>query len=154
MLREMGAEVEVRPGALRIRGGELDGCDLDLNATPDALPAMAITACFAEGTTRLLNVPQARMKETDRIAVMAEVINDLGGEAEELPDGLVVRGAGLKGGRTSGHGDHRVVMACGLAGLAATGPVEATTAEAVAVTFPDYAALMNAVGAKISLLEA
>jgi 3-phosphoshikimate 1-carboxyvinyltransferase len=153
MLQQMGADVEIQPRAIRIAGGSLIGCDIDLNATPDALPAMAITGCFAKGTTRLLNVPQARMKETDRIAVMHEVITALGGQAEELPDGLIIHGTGLGGGRAPGHGDHRVVMACGLAGLAADSAVEVTTAEAAAVTFPSYVELMNSVGAKMVVGE-
>lgn len=148
MLERMGANVEILPQSIRIRGGALTGADLDLNATPDALPALAITGCFAAGVTRLLNVPQARMKETDRIAVMHEVITALGGHAEELPDGLVIHGSGLRGGHARGHADHRVVMACAVAGLAAEQPVEVDTAEAVAVTFPDFAELMNSVGGK------
>jgi len=150
MLRGMGAEIETLPGGLRIRGHELKGADIDLNATPDALPAMAVTGCFAEGTTRLLNVPQARIKETDRIAVMRETIESLGGKAEELPDGLVVHGTGLRGGKTRGHGDHRVVMAAAVAGMASDRPVEVDTAEAAAVTFPDFAELMRQCGAKIA----
>jgi 3-phosphoshikimate 1-carboxyvinyltransferase len=153
MLKQMGAQVESRPLAVRIKGGALKGCDLDLNATPDALPAMAITACFAEGTTRLLNVPQARIKETDRITVMCEVINALGGKAEELPAGLVVHGTGLRGGRAPGHGDHRVVMACGVAGLVSDSPVEVDTAEAMSITFPSFVDLMNQCGGRMRTAE-
>jgi len=153
MLARMGAEVETVPAGLRIRGRSLRGTDLDLNSTPDALPALAVAGCFAEGVTRLLNVPQARMKETDRISVMREVIESLGGAAEELPDGLVIRGTGLRGGFARGHGDHRVVMACAVAGLAADRPVEVDTAEAVSVTFPNFVELMNSVGARMRLIQ-
>jgi 3-phosphoshikimate 1-carboxyvinyltransferase len=158
MLRKMGAEAQALPclpsgkaGALRIRGGALKGVELDLNATPDALPALAVTACFAEGTTKLLNVPQARIKETDRIRVMREVIVALGGKAEELPDGLVVHGVGLRGGKTPGHADHRVVMACAIAGLASEKPVEVDTAEAVSITFPSFVELMTRCGARMKI---
>jgi 3-phosphoshikimate 1-carboxyvinyltransferase len=151
MLRKMGAEAEALPGAVRIRGGALKGIALDLNATPDALPALAVTACFAEGTTKLLNVPQARIKETDRIRVMREVIVALGGKAEELPDGLVVHGVGLRGGKAPGHADHRVVMACAIAGLASEKPVEVDTAEAVGVTFPSFVELMTRCGARMKV---
>jgi 3-phosphoshikimate 1-carboxyvinyltransferase len=159
MLRKMGAEAQALPGAsggqagaVRIRGGKtLKGVELDLNATPDALPALAITACFAEGTTKLLNVPQARIKETDRIRVMCEVVNALGGKAEELPDGLVVHGTGLRGGQAHGHADHRVVMACAIAGLAAERPVEVDAAEAVSVTFPSFVELMTRCGARMKV---
>lgn len=154
MLERMGAEVKVGRDEIRVRGGGLTGVEHDLNATPDALPAMAIAGCFADGVTRLVNVPQARIKETDRIAVMHEVITALGGEAEELPDGLVVTGAGLKGGHAPGHDDHRVVMAAAVGGLAADTAVEVDTAEAVSVTFPDFVKLMNRAGAKMTTREA
>jgi 3-phosphoshikimate 1-carboxyvinyltransferase len=151
MLRKMGAETEALPGAVRIRGGALKGVELDLNATPDALPALAVTACFAEGTTKLFNVAQARIKETDRIRVMREVIVALGGKAEELPDGLIVHGAGLRGGKAPGHADHRVVMACAIAGLASEKPVEVDTAEAVSITFPTFVDLMTRCGARMKV---
>jgi 3-phosphoshikimate 1-carboxyvinyltransferase len=151
MLRKMGAETQALPGAVRIRGRALKGVDLDLNATPDALPALAVTACFAEGTTKLLNVPQARIKETDRIRVMREAIVALGGKAEELPDGLVVHGAGLRGGKAAGHADHRVVMACAIAGLASEKPIEVDTAEAVGITFPSFVDLMTRCGARMKI---
>ena len=153
MLREMGARVTATPKAITVKGGPIDGREFDLNATPDALPAMAVVGCFAKGETRLLNVPQARIKETDRIAVMAEAINALGGRAEELPDGLVVHGMGLKGGEARGHGDHRVVMALAVAGLAAAEPVTVDTAESTAVTFPDFVELMQSLGARMRRAE-
>ncbi len=153
MVEKMGAEVRIRPLAVSVKGRALKGVDLDLNATPDALPALAIAGCFAEGTTRLLNVPQARMKETDRIRVMKEAITALGGKAEELPDGLVVEGTGLHGGRVAGHGDHRVVMACAVAGLAADRAVEVDTAEAMCVTFPNFVDLMNRCGGRVRMTE-
>jgi len=149
MAAEMGAEVSEEGGALRVRGRALRGGEFDLNATPDLLPVMAVLGAFAEGETRLLNVPQARIKETDRIAAMREVIEALGGAARELPDGLVVAGSGLRGGRAPGFGDHRVVMAAAVAGLAAPRGVEVDTAEAMAVTFPDFCERMRALGTRI-----
>ncbi len=148
-LAAMGAAIEWLPEGVRIRGGELRGGEFDLNATPDALPAMAVAACFAEGETRLVNVPQARIKETDRIAVMARELAKMGGRVVELPDGLVVQGGGLRGAVVDGHGDHRVVMALAVAGLAAPGRTEVTTAEAAAVTFPNFVDLMRSLEARI-----
>lgn len=151
MLAEMGAKVEPVPGGLRIRGGDLRGAEFDLNATPDALPALAAAACFASGETRLRNVPQARLKETDRIAVMARELAKMGADVEELQDGLVIRGRPLRGARVSGHGDHRVVMALAVAGLAAEGETVVDTAEAVRVTFPTFVDLMRRCGASMEL---
>lgn len=124
---------------------KLQGHTLDLNATPDALPAMAATACFAAGTTRLINVPNARIKETDRIAVMATELGKLGAHISELPDGLVIEGgAPLLGTAVQGHDDHRVVMALAIAGLACKGITTVDTAEAAAVTYPGFLELLGA----------
>ncbi len=150
-LRAMGAVIEETPQGLHVLRAALKGVEIDLNATPDALPALAVVGCFAEGTTRLVNVPQARLKETDRIQVMAAELTKLGGRAEELPDGLIVHHAPPGGGHVCGHHDHRVVMALALAGLAGTEPVTIDTAEAVNVTFPQYVELMRSIGARMTI---
>ena len=153
MLSEMGAKVEQVSDGLRIVGGPLKGGEFDLGNTPDALPALAVTACFAEGETRLVNVPQARLKETDRISVMREELAKMGADIEELPDGLVIRGSTLKPSYVHGHSDHRVIMALAVAGLALDGETTVSTAEALNVTFPNFVELMTSAGAEMSLLD-
>jgi len=147
MLEEMGCSIDIQSRGIQITGpeqGKLQGRDFDLNATPDALPAMAAAGCYAEGTTRLLNVPQARLKETDRIAVMTRELASMGAVIEELPDGMIIRGRKpLQGRKVSGHSDHRVVMALAVSALAAEGETTITTAEAVDITFPDFFELME-----------
>ncbi len=145
-LRTMGCSIEVEapengtPGLITVTGPEkLRSAEIDLNNTPDALPAMAVAACFAEGTTRLYNVPQARLKETDRISVMRRELSKLGAEIEELEDGLVITGGKkLKGCTVDGHDDHRVVMSLAVAALAADGETTITGAEAVDITYPGF----------------
>jgi len=149
ILEKMGLNTQVTDEGLRIAGGELVSGEFDLNDTPDALPAMAVAASLARGNTRLYNVPQARIKETDRIAVMARELKKMGADIEELPDGLSIRGGRLTGARVKGHGDHRVVMALAVAGLAAKGPTVIDTAEAMSVTFPNFVELMQKCGAKM-----
>ena len=144
---EMGADVLVSEASIRIRGKALRGGEFDLNATPDLLPVMAVLGAFADGETRLVNTPQARIKETDRISAMREVIETLGGEARELADGIIIKGRGLKGGKVHGFGDHRIVMSAAVAGLAAPEGVSVDTAEAMAVTFPDFCERMASLGA-------
>ena len=148
-VEEMGADVLVTETSVRIRGKALRGGEFDLNATPDLLPVMAVLGAFADGETRLLNTPQARIKETDRISAMREVLETLGGEARELTDGIIIKGGGLKGGAVHGFGDHRVVMSAAIAGLAAPEGVSVDTAEAMAVTFPDFCERMASLGADI-----
>jgi len=153
-LRAMGANVSIQQGEVRVKTSSLVGCDIDMNRTPDALPAMAVTALFAKGTTKLVNVPQARTKETDRIRCMAEELRKLGGEAEELADGLVVhQNKGLKAANLDGRSDHRIVMALTLAGMAIEGHSIIDKAEAMNVTFPKYVELMQSLGAKMALID-
>ncbi len=152
-LRAMGADISIDANAITVRAAALKGVEIDMNATPDALPAMAVTAAYAEGTTRLVNVPQARMKETDRIACMAQELAKMGARVEELPDGLVVHHSKLKPARLDGRGDHRIVMALSLAAMGLDEPCTIDTAEAIAVTFPDFVDLMRSVGADMTLLD-
>lgn len=150
MLSGMGCAVEwtaAADGGMRVTveaTGRLRGGCFDLNDTPDMLPAAAVLAAFAEGETRLVNVAHARIKETDRIAVMAAELGKLGVNCAELPDGLVIRGGKPpSGGLVDGHGDHRVVMALAVCGLGAQSPVTVTGAEAADVTYPGFLTLLG-----------
>lgn len=149
-LRHMGADIEIEAESIHVCGHELKGADLDLNATPDALPMMAVAGCFADGTTRLLNVPQARIKETDRIAVMKTELEKMGACIEEQPDGLLIHGSELHGAEVCGHGDHRVIMALAVAASRAKGVTRIHGAEAVAVTFPSFATSYAAIGGMVA----
>lgn len=144
-LEQMGCTISWKEEVLTITGAEqLQGITIDLNSAPDALPVLAVTGCFAQGETRLLNVAQARIKETDRIDVMHRELEKLGADITELEDGLIIKGTGtLQGGIVYGHGDHRVVMALAVAALAAEKPVTIEGTEAAAVTFPAFFELLN-----------
>lgn len=152
-LRQMGAEITVEKELIRVRAKNLQGVELDMNATPDALPMMAVVGCFARGTTTLANVSQARIKETDRIAVMCKELSRMGARVRELKDGLVIEESKLKGTEVHGHDDHRVVMALAVAGLACEGETVIDSAEAVGVTFPTFLEFMTALGADIKSFE-
>lgn len=148
-LKEMGAQIDFDGNDIRVRGGSLKGVELDMGDTPDALPAMAVAGCFAQGKTTIRNVANARLKETDRISVMAKELGHLGAKVEELPDGLIVHESALKGGPVRSYGDHRVVMSLAVAGLAISGQTEVDRAEAVEVTVPNFVDLMQKIGARI-----
>ena len=151
--KAMGAQLEYGD-VLTIRGGaKLKPGVFDLNATPDALPIMAVAAAFAEGETRLINAPQARIKETDRIAVMARELTKMGVALEELPDGLVIHGTGKVKGSTEleSHGDHRIVMSLAVAALAAEGKSVIRDAECAGVTYPGFFETFRSLGADFTL---
>jgi 3-phosphoshikimate 1-carboxyvinyltransferase len=150
-LKAMGADITISSDSVVVRRSQLKGIDIDMNRTPDALPAMAVTAAFASGTTRLYNVPQARNKETDRIACMAKELTKLGAAVEETPDGLIIRGGReLTAADVHGYDDHRIVMALSIVGMLLKETTTVDTAEAAGVTFPDYVPLMQNLGAKIT----
>ncbi len=152
--RRMGMSVETKESSTLVKNnGPLTGGDFDLNATPDALPAMAAAAAYCRGTTRLLNVPQARIKETDRIACMRQELAKMGANITELPDGLVIEGGPLTGTVVDGHGDHRIVMALAVAALGAEGETIVTGAEAAAVTYPGFIRDFRKLGAQIEVIK-
>ncbi len=150
-LKAMGADITIESNSVTIRAAKLRGTEIDLNATPDALPAMAVTAAFAEGQTRLVNVPQARNKETDRIACMAKELGKMNVKVEEMSDGLIINKSQPRPAELHGWADHRIVMALSLASMAIDGECIIDTAEAINVTFPDYVELMKNLGADIEL---
>ena len=152
-LRAMGADITIGETSVRIRKSPLKGIEIDLNRTPDALPAMAVTAAFAQGTTKLVNVAQARKKETDRISCMAEELKKMGADIEELPDGLIIRQSQLRAAQLDGRSDHRIVMALSLAAMAIEQPSSIDTAEAINVTFPQYVKLMKTIGANMEMFD-
>jgi 3-phosphoshikimate 1-carboxyvinyltransferase len=152
MLESMGARIQVTGDDVFVTASELVGCELDLNDTPDALPALAVVGCYAQGETILKNVAQARIKETDRIAVMAKELSKMGAAVEELDDGLIIQESKLTGTKVHGYHDHRVVMALSLAGMMAEGETEIDTAESIDITFPGYVEKMAQAGARMKLV--
>ncbi len=148
-LKRMGAEITQTSEGVIVKGGNLTGIDIDMNNTPDALPSMAVAGCFAKGTTRLLNVDQARLKECDRINAAVNELSKMGASIEELPDGMVIHESKLTGAHVNGYDDHRMVMALAVAGLAASGETVVDTAEAAGVTYPSFFEDMKTIGALI-----
>ena len=145
ILEKMGCSIKWNGIAVTVKGPEkLKGGVFDLNAIPDTLPALSVAAAFAEGDTILGNVEQARIKETDRIKVMRENLNELGVEAEERRDALVVHGKGsVKGGKAKGYGDHRVIMALAILGTRTEEETEIDDVSAASVTFPTFFDLLE-----------
>lgn len=152
-LRAMGAKITIAKDSIQVEAAPLTGCEIDLNATPDALPMMAVMGCFARGETRLVNVPQARLKETDRIAVMRMELEKLGAKITELPDGLVIAESALRSGEVDGHGDHRVVMALAIAGSMLPGSTIIHGYEAVNITFPSFVSALQGLGGKARITD-
>ena len=131
-------------GDLSIRHEPLKGGTIDGDAIAqliDELPAIAVLAPYTEEGIEIRNAAELRVKESDRIAVLAENLRHMGAQVEELPDGLRVAGrsAGqLHGAEIEPHGDHRMAMAFAVAALGAKGETAIRDAECAAVSFPDF----------------
>ena len=146
----MNGDISVTGSSVIVRASELAGRDFDLNRTPDALPLMAVLGCFASGTTRLLNVPQARFKECDRIACMTRELRKMGADIEELEDGMIIHGGKpLSGAEVESYDDHRIAMALTVAALKAEGKVSIVNGGCCKVTYPGFAEDFRALGVNI-----
>lgn len=155
ILSQMGADLCLSSDIISIKGGKsLQGCEIDAKEIPDLVPALAVIATQAQGKTRILNVKQARIKETDRIHSMIEGLRQLGAQIEEYPDGMEINTSCLKGALVRGYGDHRTVMALSLAGILAEGSTLITDPEAIQKTYPCYARDFQNLGAKLQLRQA
>ncbi|MEW8656945.1 MAG: 3-phosphoshikimate 1-carboxyvinyltransferase [Candidatus Thiodiazotropha endolucinida] len=150
ILKLMGAEIELlnerevggEPVAdIRVTSTDLHGIDIPEKLVPlaiDEFPAIFVAAACARGETRLRGAEELRVKESDRIQVMAEGLQRLGIEADPRPDGIVIQGGALQGGKVESHGDHRIAMSFAMAGLRATGPIEIADCANVNTSFPGF----------------
>ncbi len=152
--RAMGGE-EIAD--LIVRTSTLKGVSPPASRAPsmiDEYPILAALAAFADGETRLTGAEELRVKESDRIALMVTGLRACGVDAEELPDGLIVRGAGprgVKGGaEIATHGDHRIAMSFLVLGLGSREPVTVDEAEMINTSFPDFAGFMGSLGAALA----
>lgn len=151
ILKEMGADIilerENNEDILTVRGGrKLKGVTIDANDIPDLLPTLAVIGTQAEGKTEIINVAQARLKETDRIHSMTEGLRKMGAKIEEKKDGMIIYQSRFYRAQAHGYFDHRTIMALAVAGLLAEGETEIDTAEGINKTFPDFPVLMKSIG--------
>ncbi len=127
---------------LVVESSELGGVEIASDLVPrliDEIPVIAVAACVAKGTTVIRDAAELRVKETDRIRDLASELSRLGASVEEMPDGLAIHGGGkLRGARCSSHGDHRLAMALGIAGLTAEGKTIIEQAEVAGVSYPSF----------------
>lgn len=140
VLRQMGCRVEWRDEGVRVGcSGRLQAIDLDMNEMPDMVPTLAVLTACAEGESHIRNVAHLRVKESDRLHVVAVELAKFGVRVEELADGLKILGGRLQSPRSpiESHDDHRIAMAFATLGLCVEG-VTISGADAVAKSFPTF----------------
>lgn len=164
--RDFGAEISVEPKGdasgepvadLRARCGILRGARFGgetVTRAVDEVPIACALAARAIGETRIVDAAELRVKESDRLATMATVLRAFGVEADELPDGLVIRGkeGKLKAAEIDSRGDHRIAMTGVVMALSADGPSLIRNAGCIATSFPTFANVMTELGAQIEIV--
>jgi 3-phosphoshikimate 1-carboxyvinyltransferase len=163
-LREMGADIEAialrsdvgeEMADFRVRTSALRGVDVPAVRAPsmiDEYPILAVAAAFAEGTTRMRGLKELRVKESDRLAAVADGLRANGVAVEIEGDDLIVHGNGraLGGGSVATHMDHRIAMAFLIMGLASEKPVQVDDTSFIATSFPTFVPMMRELGADLS----
>jgi 3-phosphoshikimate 1-carboxyvinyltransferase len=158
----MGADIEIRhqrevggePVAdLRVRSAPLRGIDIPPAQVPlaiDEFPVLFIAAACAQGRTLLTGAEELRVKESDRIQVMADGLQALGIHAEPTKDGMIIQGGRFGSGRVDSGGDHRIAMSFATAALRAEGPITIDDCANVNTSFPGFVELSSAIGLRIA----
>ena len=161
ILKLMGADIDIlnrrevggEPVAdLRVRSAQLHGIDIPAELVPlaiDEFPALFIAAACAQGRTLLTGAEELRVKESDRIQVMADGLQALGIQAQPTPDGMVIEGGSLRAGTVDSGGDHRIAMSFAVAALRAQGPITIDDCANVNTSFPGFVELSSRVGLRI-----
>lgn len=162
ILRLMGADIRLEnqrevggePVAdLHVRAAKLKGIEIPEELVPlaiDEFPVLFVAAACAEGRTVLRGAEELRVKESDRIQVMADGLLTLGVKCEPTPDGIIIDGGQIGGGEVHGHGDHRIAMAFSVASLRANAPIRIHDCANVATSFPNFLALCAQVGIRVA----
>jgi 3-phosphoshikimate 1-carboxyvinyltransferase len=165
ILREMGANITLsnekvtggEPVAdIRIQYAPLKGIQIPEDQVPlaiDEFPALFIAAACAEGQTVLTGAEELRVKESDRIQVMADGLTTLGIDAQPTADGIVINGGVIGSGEVDSHSDHRIAMSFAIAGLQAGGSIQINDCANVATSFPGFVELANKVGLQVDEID-
>ena len=139
LLRAFGAEVQTQADGILVRGAPLHGISIDAGPIPDLIPAIAAVAALARGKTEIRNAARLRLKESDRLHTVAETVNALGGQAQELPDGLILTGCPqLSGGSADSFGDHRIAMLAAVLAGGCNAPVTVLGAQCTSKSYPSF----------------
>ena len=161
ILQAMGADIRLRnerqygeePVAdIRVRSSDLRGCEVDpglVSLAIDEFPILFVAAAAASGLTVFSGIAELRVKESDRIAAMAQGLQSLGIRVDETEDGATVHGGQFTGGKVESFGDHRIAMSLAVAGSVATDDVIVKDVEAVETSFPGFASTMSQLGLSI-----
>lgn len=139
ILESFGAKIEAQGRAVTAYPSELVAADVDAAQVPDLVPVVAVAASVAKGTTRIYGASRLRLKESDRLETVCNMLTAFGAKVEITEDGLLIHGVdSLEGGTADSAGDHRIAMSAAVASTVCKGSVEITGAQAVSKSYPAF----------------
>jgi 3-phosphoshikimate 1-carboxyvinyltransferase len=138
LLRRIGAVVDTEDGTVTVKRWELKGTEIEASDIPDLVPVLGAVAACCEGFTRIYNAGRLKLKESDRLESVADMIRSLGGGVYATDDGLLIEGGGLRGGVVDSCGDHRIAMAAAAAASCCSEDVTVMGGECCAKSFPGF----------------
>ncbi len=154
VLKNIGADVQINNTEIMVKKNKLKGITVDASDIPDAVPIISVVATACNGDTKIINAQRLRIKESDRIKSVVEMINYVGGSAVETDDGLIIHGGKqLKGGSVNGYNDHRIVMSASVLSMLCENDVTISDSNAVEKSYPDFFMDFNKLGGSANVLN-
>ena len=150
ILEKFGAKVEWSEAGVTVSKGKLKPIDIDAKDIPDLVPIISVLASVSKGKCKIYNAERLRIKESDRIKSVVDMINSLGGKAIETQDGMIIEGVdNLLGGSVSSYNDHRIAMSASIASVVCSDGVKVLGAEATDKSFPEFYQKIKELGASV-----
>lgn len=154
LFARFGADVAWKENILTVKNHSLHGMEIDAAQIPDLVPILAATAALCEGKTRIYHAERLRIKESDRLAAMADGLTKLGAKIQQTEDGLLITGVPmLQSGSVQGYNDHRIVMSLAIAALSAGGEVCISDAQSIDKSYPNFFADYTMLGGNADVVN-
>lgn len=151
MLEQFGATVERKENGVKVSGGQLKGITVDAAQTPDLVCALVAAAASAQGVTQIEHAERLRMKESDRIDTLSQMLDHMGVQVRQHPDGMTIQGTCVRGGKVCAFGDHRIAMAATILSQNCRQPVAIDQAQSVNKSYPGFFKDFELLGGEVML---
>ncbi len=152
LLKKFGVSIDLAKSGFTITRSKPKSFNIDVSNTPDLVPILAVLASQAKGQTHIFNASRLRFKESDRLSTTTTELRKMGAQIDATQDGIIIEGpTPLQGAVIDSHNDHRIAMACTVAGLIAKGPTLIEGVECIEKSYPEFIEHMQSLGADIEL---
>ena len=154
VLKSMGADVVINGNEITVKKNKLNAITVDASDIPDLVPIISVVATACNGETRIINAERLRIKESDRIKSVVDMLLSVLADAEEFADGIIIRGGNtLAGGMVNGYNDHRIVMSASVLSSLCEEEIVITDSNAVEKSYPDFFTDLGKIGGVTNVLN-